>query len=189
MRDRSLYFFTWRAVDAAARPPMPRCLSWLRRALLVCSVARCGAESSLAPSSLRWRRLSVVRAREPIVHEIDEINASPGRLLGVIGPSGAGKTTLLRALAGAMDARRTHVYGELGGREMPSMKDGTVAFLAQASKASLLEPPLFLIQSLSRTTTIPAQSSHTHAARSPSAVFSHTRAKLNSSRTCDTLTT
>ena len=89
---------------------MPRCLSWLRRALLVCSVARCGAESSLAPSSLRWRRLSVVRAREPIVHEIDEINASPGRLLGVIGPSGAGKTTLLRALAGAMDALAARVF-------------------------------------------------------------------------------
>lgn len=100
-------------------------------AALLLLPALCASEAAL-----RWRRLSVVHSGEPLLHEIANIEAAPGRLLGVLGPSGAGKTTLLRALAGALEAGRTQVYGEPEGAATPSMADGSVAFLAQADSSA-----------------------------------------------------
>ncbi|EOD32344.1 hypothetical protein EMIHUDRAFT_231118 [Emiliania huxleyi CCMP1516] len=52
-----------------------------------------------AASTLRWSSLAVEADGQPLLQPM-HIEASPGRLLGILGPSGAGKSTLLGALAG-----------------------------------------------------------------------------------------
>ena len=52
-----------------------------------------------AASTMRWSSLAVEADGQPLLQPM-HIEASPGRLLGILGPSGAGKSTLLGALAG-----------------------------------------------------------------------------------------
>jgi putative ABC transport system ATP-binding protein len=53
-------------------------------------------------TEVRARRLRVAYDGKDVLHQVD-LDALPGRMVAVTGPSGAGKTTLLWALAGLVD--------------------------------------------------------------------------------------
>ena len=62
--------------------------------------------------------------RDPVLVDVD-LQARPGRVLGLIGPNGSGKTTLLRALHGALEPQEGAVT--LDGRALATMRPADVA--------------------------------------------------------------
>ncbi|WP_337059959.1 ABC transporter ATP-binding protein [Kineococcus sp. G2] len=62
---------------------------------------------------IRARGVRFAHRRRPVLHGVD-LDAAPGRVLGVVGPNGSGKTTLLRTLHGSLRpaAGRVEVDGE-----------------------------------------------------------------------------
>ena len=59
------------------------------------------------------RDLSVVKHRQPVLHNID-LEIATGSLTAIVGTNGAGKTTLLQAIAGVVPPPRRHIrIGEL----------------------------------------------------------------------------
>jgi len=63
---------------------------------------------------LEWRNIcySIKKKRKQLKVILDRVSgtASPGRLLGILGPSGAGKTTLINALAGRIEKQKGSEY-------------------------------------------------------------------------------
>merc|ERR1719419_773478 len=63
---------------------------------------------------LEWRNIcyGIKKKRKQLKVILDRVSgtASPGRLLGILGPSGAGKTTLINALAGRIEKQKGSVY-------------------------------------------------------------------------------
>ena len=49
--------------------------------------------------SIAIRGLKVRYGQHTVLHEID-LDASAGRVLGIVGPNGSGKSTLVKAVAG-----------------------------------------------------------------------------------------
>ncbi|WP_432488781.1 ABC transporter ATP-binding protein [Kineococcus sp. SYSU DK018] len=62
---------------------------------------------------IRARGVRFSHRRHPVLHGVD-LEAAPGRVLGLIGPNGSGKTTLLRTLHGSLRpaAGSVHVDGD-----------------------------------------------------------------------------
>ena len=61
------------------------------------------ALGSAASAPMRWSSIGTTIDDSTILEPMD-VEAHPGRLLGVLGPSGAGKTTLLTVLSGRVPA-------------------------------------------------------------------------------------
>lgn len=74
-------------------------------------------------------QLHVRLGTRPVLHGID-LQAQPGRVLGIVGPNGSGKTTLLRAVAGQLPAASgtLHYHGQ-------SHRPDTIAHMPQDNQA------------------------------------------------------
>jgi multiple sugar transport system ATP-binding protein len=69
--------------------------------------------------------------RETVLHDI-ELDAAPGEIVAITGPSGAGKTTLFRILAGLKQADKGNIT--LAGRDLSRLAPGArrVAFMFES---------------------------------------------------------